>query len=325
MIYTGNEAREKMDEWGRQRTPFLFLIDFEMHEIRLFRLEDAGKIPVRYSIGPNVETREGFLGSPPTWEVEPVSFPIFEKAFHLVQQHIRHGNSYLLNLTFPSRIRTNLSLEQIFDHSRAKYKLLWPGRFVVFSPESFVRIRGNTMLSYPMKGTIDAGLPEAAKKLIDDRKELAEHYTIVDLIRNDLGRISEKVQVNSFRYLEKINGNKRQLFQTSSEILGELAPNWHARLGSILFDLLPAGSVSGAPKQKTLEIIREAESGPRGFYTGVFGVFDGVSLDSAVMIRFIEKRGDDLFFRSGGGITSQSRLEEEYQELIHKIYLPLAI
>jgi para-aminobenzoate synthetase component 1 len=72
-----------------------------------------------------------------------------------------------------------------------------------------------------------------------------------------------------------------------------------------------------------LEIIEQAEIYERGFYTGIFGWFDGENLDSAVMIRFIEQKGDKLIFKSGGGITSQSQVEKEYEELIQKVYVPV--
>ena len=87
--------------------------------------------------------------------------------------------------------------------------------------------------------------------------------------------------------------------------------------------MLPAGSISGAPKKKTLEIIEEAEGYDRGFFTGVFGYFDGRNLDSAVMIRFIERQGDQLVFKSGGGVTSFSECKQEYVELIDKVYVPI--
>jgi len=87
--------------------------------------------------------------------------------------------------------------------------------------------------------------------------------------------------------------------------------------------LLPAGSVSGAPKKKTVEIIRNAEGQDRGYYTGIFGFFDGNNLDSGVMIRYIEKIGDQLVYRSGGGITTHSNWKSEYQELIDKVYVPI--
>ena len=82
-------------------------------------------------------------------------------------------------------------------------------------------------------------------------------------------------------------------------------------------------STQKRPKRKTLEIIREAEGGPRGYYTGVAGYFDGATLDSCVMIRFIEQDQEKFYYRSGGGITSQSDPEKEYQEMKDKVYLPI--
>ncbi len=86
---------------------------------------------------------------------------------------------------------------------------------------------------------------------------------------------------------------------------------------------MPAGSISGAPKQKTLEIIRKAEYQDRGYYSGICGVFDGNNLDSGVMIRYIENQHGSTYYRSGCGITSMSDLHVEYQEMIDKVYLPL--
>jgi para-aminobenzoate synthetase component I len=105
--------------------------------------------------------------------------------------------------------------------------------------------------------------------------------------------------------------------------VGDLSSRYGSRLGDILIALLPAGSVSGAPKPKTLEIIRNAEQEDRGYYTGVFGYFDGVNLDSAVMIRYIERNEGHYYYRSGGGITTQSIMEMEYQEALDKIYVPV--
>jgi len=111
--------------------------------------------------------------------------------------------------------------------------------------------------------------------------------------------------------------------QVSSEISGTLPKNYYSNLGNIFRKLLPAGSISGAPKAKTLQIIHEAETYSRGFYTGVFGYFDGSKLDSGVMIRFIKKENEKLFFCSGGGITAKSNHQNEYNELIDKVYVPI--
>jgi para-aminobenzoate synthetase component 1 len=120
-----------------------------------------------------------------------------------------------------------------------------------------------------------------------------------------------------------IHTNEKKLLQVSSEISGEMAEGYAASLGDIIFSLLPAGSVSGAPKKKTTEIIAAAEGIPRGYYTGIAGLFDGRNLDSGVLIRFIEKRDDMYFYRSGGGITSFSDPMSEYSEMIDKIYVPV--
>jgi len=174
-----------------------------------------------------------------------------------------------------------------------------------------------------MKGTIDAAVSGAKEKILADRKETAEHVTIVDLLRNDLSEVAENVRVTRFRYVEEIRTIHKDLLQISSEIQGELRPDYTQHLGDLLLKLLPAGSVSGAPKRKTLEIIREAEKGPRHYYTGVMGIFDGTDLDCGVMIRFIENDHGTLYYRSGGGITMQSEIESEYQEAIDKVYVPI--
>ena len=188
---------------------------------------------------------------------------------------------------------------------------------------AFVRIVGREISCYPMKGTIDATLPDAAATILSDYKETAEHYTITDLIRNDLSRVSHHVEVRRFRYIDELVTSRGHLLQVSSEIVGQLDPDWRAHLGSILSELLPAGSISGAPKEATVRAIAAAEGEPRGFYTGICGYFDGETLDSGVMIRFIEQGADGaLRYRSGGGITINSQCAEEYREVCQKVYLP---
>jgi len=172
-----------------------------------------------------------------------------------------------------------------------------------------------------MKGTIAADIPNAKAIILADKKEKAEHSTIVDLIRNDLNLVATKVKVERFRYVEKIRTRQKDLLQVSSEITGSLPTNYAEQIGDILMKLLPAGSISGAPKKKTVEIIQAAEGQERGYYTGVFGYFDGKNLDSGVMIRYIEKNANGLYYRSGGGITTFSDCEKEYQELLDKIYV----
>jgi para-aminobenzoate synthetase component 1 len=173
-----------------------------------------------------------------------------------------------------------------------------------------------------MKGTIDASVNNAQKKILEDEKELAEHTMIVDLMRNDLGIIANDIRVKRFRYIDTITAGEKKLLQISSHIEGKLEKSWQNSIGDILDKLTPAGSISGTPKRSTLEIIKKVEDYKRGFYTGVFGIFEGNALYSGVMIRFIENVGNKLIYKSGGGITIDSNLKSEYKELNQKIYLP---
>ncbi|MBN2351678.1 MAG: aminodeoxychorismate synthase component I [Spirochaetales bacterium] len=317
---------EKLNEFGRQRRPCFFVVDFSGKEpfvCDLDRCADEGilfSIPARGNAG---EPRP--MDKPFSFVKRPVSFETYARAFSLVRDELRRGNTYLVNLTFPTPVETNLRLEEIFLHSRALYKLLFRERFVVFSPEEFVSVRGNRIATRPMKGTIDATLTDAGERLLGDPKELAEHITVVDLLRNDLGRVARRIAVDRFRYIDEVVTHEGRLLQASTEISGELDDAWPDRLGDLLRALLPAGSVTGAPKKRTVEIIRSVEAYDRGYYTGVFGVFDGRDLASGVMIRFIERdAAGGLVFKSGGGITMDSDPAAEYREMVDKVYVPIA-
>lgn len=320
-----NRFISQANAFGKQRRPFFFLIDFEQRKPLIFPLSEAASQGIRFDIRERTNTPDEENDRLPELELtaSPIAFERYKNGFDLVQRELQKGNSYLLNLTYPTAIATNYNLAEIFQRSRAPYKLLLDNRFVCFSPECFVQIEGERIFTYPMKGTIKASEPDAEKRLLDDEKERREHYTIVDLMRNDLATVAEMIEVRRFRYVERVGNGERAVLQTSSEICGRLPENWQAHIGSILAELLPAGSISGAPKEKTLEIIRRAEGSERGYYTGIFGIFSGDGLDSAVAIRFIERQGEQLYFRSGGGITRHSVAENEYAELIAKVSIPL--
>jgi para-aminobenzoate synthetase component 1 len=243
--------------------------------------------------------------------------------FNKVQEHIQAGNSYLLNLTAKSKIKSSLSLKEIYAQAKASFKLRYKDEFVCFSPERFVQISNNTISTYPMKGTIDASVKNAKEQILSNEKEMAEHVMVVDLLRNDLSIVSKQVKVKRFRYAQNINAGDKTLLQISSHIQGTLTNNWHEHIGDIILPMLPAGSITGTPKKSSVQIIEEVEQYKRGYYTGIFGIYDGKSLDSAVMIRFIQKEKEDFFYKSGGGITSDSNAHLEYQELIDKIYIPI--
>ena len=323
---TTHQAIQKMNDLGSQGKPFLFVIDYEMKQPIVLTLEEVEQESIFYKINDktNIKFGKSSFEKPLYLEKYPISFQEYKQSFDFVKQAMLRGDSFLTNLTKPTPIKINLSLQEIFQRSRAKYSLYFKDKLVLFSPEIFVKIQDGIISSHPMKGTISADIPDAETVILNDKKEFAEHTTIVDLIRNDISMISEKVWVEKFRYISRIHTHDGDLLQVSSEICGKLPADYQAQIGTLLFKLLPAGSICGAPKPQTLAIIAEAENYDRGYYTGVFGIFDGKNLDSSVMIRFIEKLEDgSLIFKSGGGITVFSDAHSEYQEMIDKIYLPI--
>lgn len=309
---------ELINAFGKERIPFLFICDYEAEMIKVIKLEDLQKEDIEF----NIEKNYTFKPHVHNFAFTPVAFKDYEKKFNAVIEKIKAGETYILNLTQASKIETNLSLNEIYAFANANYKLRYKDEFVCFSPETFIQISENKIHTFPMKGTIDASVKNAADEILANKKELAEHIMVVDLLRNDLSIVAKKVKVEMFRYISEIAAGDKKLLQVSSHIRGELRSDWHENIGNILKALLPAGSITGAPKKSTVEIIKSIEEYERGFFSGVFGFFDGLRLDSAVMIRFVEKTKDGHIYKSGGGITLESEVLSEYQEYQDKIYLP---
>ncbi len=307
-----------LNSLGKRREPFLFISDFKGENIEVILAQDLEKENVAFKID------ESFVHKKHTHilEIFPVDFSEYKQKFDKILEKIHSGETYVLNLTQPTKVKTPLSLSKIFEVTNAHYKLYYKDKFVCFSPEKFIQISKDTIHTFPMKGTIDAGIPNAEKKILANEKEMAEHIMIVDLLRNDLSIVAKEVNVEKFRYITELNAGRKKLLQVSSHISGELASDWHENIGSILESLLPAGSISGAPKKSTVEIIEKVEEYKRDYFSGVFGYYDGETLDSGVMIRFIEKTEESLIYKSGGGITLDSDALLEYNELQDKIYLP---
>lgn len=310
--------REKLNFYGAQKEPIFFVIDFNANEHYIAPLDGLDS-DIHFSFE-NLKEVHHHKKIPYTFQ--PVTLTQYQEAFEKIQEEIKKGNTYLINLTFPSKLQIDYNLKEIYNYTDAKFKLYFKDQFVCFTPERFVEIRDNSIYTYPMKGTIEASLPDAKETILNDEKEMAEHVMVVDLLRNDLSMISNNVTVEKFRYVEKIKAGERELLQVSSKIKGTLEESWHDRLGDILTTMLPAGSITGAPKKSTTEIIKDVESYERGFFSGIFGIYDGKTLDSAVMIRYIEKTPDGLVYKSGGGITIDSSCQSEYLEMCEKVYVP---
>jgi len=307
-----------LNELGAKRTPFLFISDFEANNIKVIKLDELLENDIEFCFNDKF-IKQKYDNS---LNIYPSKYEDYKKKFDFVIEKIKSGDTYLLNLTQATKINTKLNLKEIYKYANAPYKLRYKNRFVCFSPEKFIEIKNDTINTYPMKGTIDASIKNAKEKILKNAKELAEHIMIVDLLRNDLSIVAKNVKVKKFRYVQSINAGDKKLLQVSSHIDGKLQNNWQNNIGDILKKLLPAGSISGTPKKSTLEIIKNIEDYDRGFFSGVFGVFDGDSFNSAVMIRFIENQNNNMLYKSGGGITLDSNVQDEFKELLDKVYLP---
>lgn len=303
---------------GKKREPFLFISDFLAQNIEVIPLDELPLHDIEFCINENYEHKK----HKNFFKKDSIKYENYEKKFNEIIEHIKSGDTYLLNLTAPTKIHSELTLEEIYKYANANYKLRYKDKFVCFSPEKFVRIKDSTIHTFPMKGTIDASIPDSKNKILHDKKEMAEHTMVVDLLRNDLSIVASDVKVEEFRYVQKIDSGEKELLQVSSHISGNVGDNWHERIGDILSELLPAGSISGTPKKSTLEIIKKVEGYDRGFFSGVFGIYDGTCFDSGVMIRYVEKTDAGYIYKSGGGITLDSDVELEYNELLDKVYLP---
>ncbi len=316
---------ELMDKYRQEKIPYLFVIDFDIVTPVVLPLTEVAGEDIYFDINGMSNIKEKSPPSDSTLKLKkfPIDFNIYQESYKLVLEHLKAGNTYLVNLTFETPVEADRSLWEIFLISKAKYKLFYKDRFVVFSPETFITVNNGEIATFPMKGTIDASAENAYEVILNDIKEMAEHATITDLLRNDLSKVAENVRVERYRYIERLVTSDKDLLQVSSEIRGNLSGEMKDRPGEIFRRLLPAGSVTGAPKKRTVEIIKESENHARGFYSGVFGFDNGTQIDSGVMIRFMEKRDGRLYFKSGGGITVMSDANLEYAEMVDKVYVGL--
>jgi anthranilate synthase component 1 len=189
------------------------------------------------------------------------------------------------------------------------------------SPESLIKVTGKQVITNPIAGTRPRGKNAdedevLAKGLIEDEKELAEHKMLVDLGRNDLGRVSEfgSVQLTKYLQIEKF----KHVIHLVSEVEGVLKEDC-SPIDSLI-STLPAGTVSGAPKIRAMEIINEMENCKRGIYSGAIGyVSVNGNLDFALAIRTMVIKGNEAFIQAGAGIVYDSVPEKEYEETLHKL------
>jgi anthranilate synthase component 1 len=243
------------------------------------------------------------------------------------KEYIASGDIYQIVISVLFKGRTNVEPFEVYRALR----LLNPSPYMFFfefgklkvagsSPEALVRLHDGNASLRPIAGTLPRGATpdedlQNEKALLADPKESAEHVMLVDLARNDLGRVAEagSIRVDPYRAIERYS----HVMHIVSGVQGRLATHYDA------FDLFaasfPAGTLVGAPKVRAMEIIEEMENSGRGLYAGTAGYFGASGdMDQAITIRTLVFNGDEYSFQAGAGIVADSVPEKEYQEVLAK-------
>lgn len=251
----------------------------------------------------------------------------FEK-INYIKNKIKEGITYEVNFTYPSIVKTNADDFELYNFllkkQKTPYNTFLKNKYetiLSFSPELFFKLKGNKILTKPMKGTAPKGKnTEENNKikefLYNDIKNRAENVMIVDLLRNDLGKIAKtgSVKVEKLFDIEE----HKTLFQMTSEISAEL------EYGTTLFDIFnaiyPCGSITGAPKKSTMQVISETEKFSREVYCGAIGLIHKDYTEISVPIRILQKKQNEKFYTyyAGGAIVWDSTAEDEWEETLTK-------
>ena len=263
---------------------------------------------------------------PKSWQ-ELTTAEEYKAAIEHIHHHIRQGDTYQVNYTV--QLQQNLTADPFAIYNRlvveqnAHYNAFIQHddvSIISISPELFFKKDGDKLTTRPMKGTTNRGLTTEtdlaqARWLAQDQKNRSENMMIVDLLRNDMNRISKigSEDVKSLCQVEQYS----TVWQMTSTIETQLLPN--SRLSDVFQALFPCGSITGAPKIATMEIIKKVEKQPRGVYCGAIGILvpQGPSIFN-VAIRTLQMEGTKAIYGVGGGITWDSNWEAEYEETKQK-------
>jgi para-aminobenzoate synthetase/4-amino-4-deoxychorismate lyase len=252
------------------------------------------------------------------------SFFEYAQAFERIQRHILDGDTYQVNLTTQYQFDFTGSPVQLYQILRERQKVSYSGmlsfsdyQILTLSPELFFSKIGDKITVKPMKGTIKRGLDpieDAQNKvwLKNDVKSIAENTMIVDLLRNDLSRISHpgSVQVSQLMHVEQYETVHQMVSCIESLVDSDID------ISELMRALFPCGSITGAPKRRTMEIIRDIESLPRGIYTGALGyIMPNNDMCFNVCIRTLQLQQGRGVLGVGGGLVYDSRAVSEFDEL----------
>lgn len=272
---------------------------------------------------------ETYIPNPPK-QLGTIIKPLITKeryvdAIGKIKSYIADGITYEVNYTYPSEVLTNLNgldlYEAILEKQKTPYNtyLETPELTLLsYSPELFFKLKGNKIVTKPMKGTAPRlGNNEDLKRrefLYNDVKNRAENIMIVDLLRNDLGRIAETgtVKVDKLFEIEE----HPTVFQMTSEISAKLKDN--IKLYDIFKAIFPCGSITGAPKCSTMCVIKELEPYNRNIYCGAIGFLSPEECEFSVPIRILYGKDNKYTYHAGGAIVWDSTAEDEWDETLVK-------
>ncbi len=243
------------------------------------------------------------------------------------KKYIYEGDIFQVVLSNPQKAKVSGSLFDLYRVLRTKnpspYMFYFTSDYMEIagsSPETLVKLNNGNIYTYPLAGSRPRGITyeediRLEKELLSDEKEIAEHNMLVDLGRNDIGKISKlgSVTVEKYMVVEKYS----HIMHIASTVKGIIKDNCDTV--DAISAILPAGTLSGAPKIRACEIINELENSPRGIYGGAIGYIDFTgNMDMCIAIRLISKLSNEITIRAGAGIVYDSIAENEYMECINK-------
>jgi para-aminobenzoate synthetase component 1 len=298
---------------GENRTPHLPLAEFGWYE---------GSEQITLTQLPRFNAEQSVLSWHSAWP-----YSRYQQAFNQVQNYLRAGDCYQVNLALPFSCNENLTersplaLLQSFNPTFGGYLKTAERTLFSVSPERFMSVSGARIETRPIKGTVARSQDpkqDAANQawLKNSAKNQAENLMIVDLLRNDLSRYAKphSVKVEKLFALES-HANVHHLVSTIS---AQKQP--HISMAEVISSALPGGSITGAPKKRAVEIIAELEAAPRHAYCGAMGYFDERGLaDFNILIRTLEAQSSGAQCWAGGGVVLDSQCQEEWQELHTKV------
>lgn len=259
--------------------------------------------------------------------IAQIDYKTYENAINQIKEEIAEGNTYQVNYTYDYEIKTEMNGYELYNavlpNQKTPYNAYIKNKYeeiLCFSPELFFTLEENKICTKPMKGTVKRGVNAEEDRaniefLKNDIKNRAENVMIVDLLRNDLSKIAKTGSVKVDKLFEV--ETHKTVHQMTSEISAELEEG--TTLYEIFEALFPCGSVTGAPKVNTMEIIERLETGKRGVYCGAIGLITPEKTVFSVPIRTLQGVNGTYTCRVGGAIVWDSTPEEEWEETLTKI------